>query len=37
MSPEQVYAMSDDEYHAFASYQREEIREQKRAANRKRR
>jgi hypothetical protein len=29
--------MDDDTYHAFLAYQRDEIRESKRAANRKRR
>lgn len=37
MSPSEVYEMDDDTYQAFAAYMREEIREVRKARNRKRR
>lgn len=36
MSPTDAYAMTDDEYRAFAGYMREELRARERAARKRR-
>jgi hypothetical protein len=35
MTPDEVCAMDDDTYRAFATYQRDEIRERKKAASKR--
>ena len=36
MTPEEAYAMTDDEYRAFVGYMREELRAVERAARQRR-